>query len=88
MEAELSLKQSERLLFNDQFVFPLKIFTENMKFLNMVLKAHNDRFSGRPVTVDLKKQLLHQRELLIEGSDWKKWDGWTHPDNFRVYTSL
>ena len=52
----------------------------------MVLKAHNDRANNRTITVDLMSQLTRQLDHLNEGSKWKKWDGWTKPENFRVYT--
>ncbi|HOO57088.1 MAG TPA: glycosyl hydrolase 115 family protein [bacterium] len=29
------------------------------------------------------QQLIALRKMLEEGSKWDKWEGWTHPDNFR-----
>jgi len=30
--------------------------------------------------------LVKMRTTLDQGSNWKKWDGWTKCENFRVYT--
>ncbi len=35
---------------------------------------------------NMRSALVKMRETLDEGSKWKKWDGWTKCENFRVYT--
>ena len=80
------IADDEKLLFDDQLVFPLRILKENIEFLRLVVVANNERFENKEISVDLVSQLLLQRKLLVEGSKWDKWEGWTHPDNFRVYT--
>lgn len=34
----------------------------------------------------LPPQLKKLRDMLSEGSEWKKWEGWTKPENFRAIT--
>ena len=34
----------------------------------------------------MRAALVKRRTTLKQGSQWKKWDGWTRCENFRVYT--
>jgi len=34
----------------------------------------------------MKDALAKMRTSLDQGSKWKKWDGWTKCENFRVFT--
>jgi hypothetical protein len=100
--ASLVPPESE-LVYDDQILFPAKIFLENLKLLKATAETMNafadrrdsnlsadQRKEARERLNQWKKRLPAQlrklRGLLVEGSKWKKWDGWTNPDNFRKIT--
>ena len=83
--------KEEQMVYDDQIVFPATIYCKNIKLLETItlycdfLKSAStnqktyDFYSG-----NMKNALLDLRKTLDEGSKWKKWDGWTKCENFRV----
>lgn len=85
--------EESQMVYDDQIVFPATIYYNNIVFLEAVTlyceflqsgiedKATNDYYA-----INMKNALVKMRNTLNEGSKWKKWDGWTKCENFRVYT--
>jgi hypothetical protein len=82
-----------QLVYDDQIVFPATIYYQNILLLESVTLYCEFLQSGidDKVTYDyyannMRNALVTMRNTLDEGSKWKKWDGWTKCENFRVYT--
>lgn len=94
-DAVALVPEASQLVYDDQIVFPATIFHKNLVFLKSVVlyceflksnstnKALNDQYAKA-----MKDVLIDIRQTLDNGSKWKKWDGWTKCENFRVYTPL
>lgn len=85
--------EESQLVYDDQIVFPATIYMDNILLLESVTLYCEFLQSGieDKVTYDyyannMKNALIKMRNRLDEGSKWKKWDGWTKCENFRVYT--
>jgi len=85
--------EKSRMVYDDQIVFPVTIYNMNIRFLKDVtlyaqyLKngIHNTQAYSL-YAQNMKNSLLILRKMLDKGSKWKKWDGWTKCENFRVFT--
>lgn len=92
------IKAKDLNVYNDQILFPAKIFMENVQlaeavivFNNTVYKLKNEPFKvGRDdldeVGMDMLNKLITLRKSLDSGSGWDKWEGWTKCKNFRMHT--
>ena len=85
--------EESQLVYDDQIVFPATIYYQNILLLESVTLYCEFLQSGidDKVTYDyyannMRNALVTMRNTLDEGSKWKKWDGWTKCENFRVYT--
>ncbi len=97
-KAKTSVPPSSLNGFDDQVLFPCRIFVENLKLLKALIEFNNfyvtnrgrrnsktrDRF--RVLGLEAREQLVKLRILLEQGSSWGKWDGWYHPKHFRIHT--
>jgi hypothetical protein len=93
VDAASSVPEDAQLVYDDQIVFPATIYVDNIRLLRAVVrygefvksgdkdKAAYDRYAN-----DMRDALVKMRTTLDQGSKWKKWDGWTKCENFRVYT--
>lgn len=102
-KAAAAVPPEAELVYDDQILFPARIYLENLKLYMLTAKTMNAFHDRRDKSLPKeqrkeakanlkawKKQMLAQlkklRALLEQGSKWKKWEGWTHPDNFRKIT--
>ena len=82
-----------QLVYDDQIVFPALIYKKNLELLKAVVmlsdylknEVYNDSLFLF-YTTQARDRLVDLRSTLDQGSAWKKWDGWTKPENFRVHT--
>jgi hypothetical protein len=93
VDAASLVPPAAQLVYDDQIVFPATIYVDNIRLLRAVVRYAEFVQSGRhdPATYEqladhMRNALVTMRTTLDEGSRWKKWDGWTNCDNFRVYT--
>ena len=82
-----------QLVYDDQIVFPASIYLDNIRLLRAVVAYAQWIQAGTPDAVrydalaqQMRAALVKMRTTLNQGSQWKKWDGWTRCENFRVYT--
>ena len=90
------VEKPKQNVFNDQVLFPAKIFKLNLELFKAVAGYNNMLAAGGGATnlgeqvkqqsLEVKAQLRTIRQTLNQGSGWKKWDGWTNCENFRVFT--
>ncbi len=85
-------------VYDDQVLFPVKIFVENLQFLKSLIEFNNayvanpgrrnskSREQIRALGLTAREQLLNLRISLEQGSRWEKWQGWYDPENFRIHT--
>jgi hypothetical protein len=85
--------EEAQLVYEDQIVFPATIYYDNIVLLETVTLYCQFLQSGieDAKTYDIyannmRNALIKMRNTLDEGSKWKKWEGWTKCENFRVYT--
>jgi hypothetical protein len=85
--------EEAQLVYEDQIVFPATIYYDNIVLLETVTLYCEFLQSGieDAKTYDIyannmRNALIKMRNTLDEGSKWKKWEGWTKCENFRVYT--
>ena len=94
---ESELVYDDQILFPARIYYEnLKLYQTAAETMSAFADRHNDsltaaeRKDAKKRLNTWKKRMLSQlkklRALLAEGSKWKKWDGWTHPDNFRKIT--
>jgi len=103
LKAKELVPSDKQLVYDDQILFPAKIFLEDMRLYIAVAETANNFIDGRdsalspdqrraardrlketkPLVIQRLKSL---RAMLEQGSSWKKWDGWTKPENFRKIT--
>ncbi|MCK5739532.1 hypothetical protein KAH55_10135 [bacterium] len=77
------------LVFDDQIGFPARIFAENLELNLAAANWLNACYYGKTTAAhaaDTLARLNILRQSLIAGSKWEKWQGWTHPENFRIFT--
>ncbi|NOY78716.1 MAG: hypothetical protein GXO76_12705 [Calditrichaeota bacterium] len=103
IQAEKWVPEESALLYDDQILFPAKIFQLNLQLACSVADIMNAAADGsdpslppsrRKAAVErlshLEKEaqihLEKLRQVLQNGSRWKKWAGWYDPDHFRVFT--
>jgi hypothetical protein len=95
-EAKASVPDAVLDVFDDQVLFPVRIFVENLQLLKSLIEfnnayANNRRDSRtrervRGLGLHARDQLLNLRTSLELGSSWEKWKGWYKPENFRIHT--
>ncbi len=95
-EAKASVPDAALDAFDDQVLFPVRIFVENLHLLKSLIEfnnayANNRRDSRtrervRGLGLHARDQLLNLRTSLELGSSWEKWKGWYKPENFRIHT--
>nr|WP_294898203.1 glycosyl hydrolase 115 family protein [uncultured Pedobacter sp.] len=90
-DAYKQVATKEKNVFDDQVLFPAKIYELNIALLMQTVLFNNSTISGNPVEIrksgkQLQKSLLRLRKTLNKGSRWKKWRDWYNCSHFRVYT--
>jgi hypothetical protein len=97
-QAESLVPQSALDVFDDQVLFPCRLYGENLELLKSLIDFNNAYVANRgnrsskakafvrTSGLFAREQLLNLRATLERGSRWKKWKNWTHPDNFRIHT--
>ena len=97
-EAQASIPDTARDVYDDQVLFPVRIFVENLQLLKSLIEFNNAYASKgarrdsqvreqiRALGRSAREQLLNLRTSLEQGSSWKKWQDWYLPDNFRIHT--
>jgi hypothetical protein len=87
--------KESQLVYDDQIVFPATIYFQNILLLKAVTLYCEFLQSGIKAQTthnyyanNMKNALVKIRNTLDNGSKWKKWDGWTRCENFRVYTPM
>ncbi len=89
------------LVYDDQIVFPARIYEMNLRLLEATALYNNflvelQNHPNMPAKTELYEQysyalrmaLISIRNTLTEGSMWKKWEGWTKPEHFRLYNPM
>ena len=90
--------QASKDVYDDQVLYPVRIFVENLQlwkslieFKNLVAAKRGSRDSKfrnevRAAGCFAREQLVSLRTTLEQGSRWQKWEGWYRPENFRIHT--
>lgn len=85
--------EESQLVFDDQIVFPATIYLDDILLLEAVTlygeflqSGIDDKATYDYYANNMKNALVTMRNRLDKGSKWKKWDGWTKCENFRIYT--
>ena len=85
--------EEKQMAYDDQIVFPATIFFKNIKLLESVTlfcefmgSTSDNQEAYEYYSKGMKDALMDLRSTLDAGSKWKKWEGWTKCENFRVYT--
>ena len=89
--------ETSRDIFDDQIVFPRRIFIQNLELLRSLIEFNNAYRGGVSnastrkhlefLGKNTREKLLDLRAALETGSRWKKWRNWTHPENFPLQTA-
>lgn len=97
-EAKASVPDIALDVYDDQVLFPIRIFVENLQLLKRLIEFNNAYVSKggrrdsqareqiRALGRSAREQLLNLRTSLEQGSSWEKWKGWYKPENFRIHT--
>ncbi|MEL6974049.1 MAG: glycosyl hydrolase 115 family protein [Bacteroidota bacterium] len=85
--------EESRLVYDDQIVFPATLYLDNIRLLKAVVhyaeyvrSGVKDQKTYEGYAINMKNALVKMRTTLDTGGKWKKWDGWTKCENFRVFT--
>ena len=85
--------EESRMVYDDKVVFPATLYLDNIRLLKAVVHYAEYVRSGiknpelyEEYATKMKDALIKMRTTLDTGGKWKKWDGWTKCENFRVFT--
>ena len=86
-------------VFDDQVLFPITIYVQNLELLESLrllniawlsLQGFDTSTESMPQLLDLattaRARLVSLLQSLEKGSRWKKWEDWYRPENFRIHT--
>lgn len=82
--------RAQRLAFDDQIRFPAAIYFQNLLLLDRAMRLRAEPGQTEARAAQLREDVIRQAErnwaLLRQGSAWPKWQDWTAPEHFRVFT--
>ena len=91
--AASSVPEESQLVYDDQIVFPATIYLDNIRLLRAVVAyCEYVKSGGKDLSAydtyakAMRDALVKMRSTLDQGGKWKKWDGWTKCEHFRLHT--